>query len=125
MSSGRVSFARDVFPVVKAKCAVAGCHDTFTIANHGTNFTAEDSTYQRWLEGPGTDFCVPIGFVSKRLVVAGRPEQSLLIEKITSMREELCNSAHHPRMPPRPRPPLPAVEIDLFTTWVVEGALRN
>jgi hypothetical protein len=125
VDAGTVSFRRDVFPVVKSKCALSGCHDMGTVTNHVTDFSTEERTYQRWLNGPGTDFCVPVGFASKRLVVPGRPEASLLIDKISSTREELCNDAHHPRMPPPPRARLPADELDHFRTWVAEGALRN
>jgi hypothetical protein len=121
-----VSFGREVFPVVKRSCALTGCHDQATTTNHVTNFSTAVLTYSRWVNGPGTDFCVAgPTFRSRIIVVPGRPADSYLIEKITSSREDLCKDAHHPRMPPPPWPPLPAEDIALFTRWVEEGARQN
>lgn len=121
-----VSFARDIFPTVQSTCAVAGCHELPTTTNHFTDFTTPESTYTRWVNGPAFDFCVDGGsFVTRTIVVPGKPEDSVLIERIASTRVEPCNALHHPRMPPPPRPPLAPDQIASWTRWVAEGALQN
>ena len=121
-----VRFANAIFPVVSSTCAVAGCHDMATQMNHYASFSTAPLTYARWVNGPGVDFCVPSGlFVQKIVVVPGRPQDSFLIEKISSTREELCTANHYPRMPPPPRPMLSAAQIELWSRWISEGATEN
>ena len=129
MASG-VSFARDIHPTVRSTCAVGGCHELSATSNHFTDFTTPASTYTRWVNQPAFDFCVDEGagnggFVQRTIVVPGHPEDSVLIEKISSTRVEPCNAMHHPRMPPPPRPPLTPEQIATWTRWVFEGALQN
>jgi hypothetical protein len=122
-----VGFANDIFPTVLSTCAVSGCHDMATQMNHYSNFSTAPLTYARWVGGPGSDFCVSPSelYVEKMVVVPGRPEESFLIEKISSTREEPCNDLHHPRMPPPPRPSLSSGQIELWTRWIAEGAVQN
>jgi hypothetical protein len=123
--AGTVSFAADVFPIVAASCALADCHATGTTLNHLTDFSTAASTYRRWVNGPGFDFCPEVSsglFVTKTIVVPGDPEGSYLVEKITSTREDLCRDGHHPRMPPPPWPALSAAQIALVSTWIRQGA---
>src|SRR5688500_16821778 len=103
--SSAVQFDRDVYPIVSARCAIAGCHVTGTTTNHFTDFSTADSTYVRWVNAPGFDFCSePDGgiFVQRTIVVPGDPEQSYLVALITSTRVEPCPQLHNPRMPPPP-----------------------
>ena len=123
--AGGVRFTSDIFPTVLSTCAVAGCHDMATQMNHYANFSTAPLTFNRWVNGPGVDFCVPSGFVQKIVVVPGRPQDSFLIEKISSTREELCTANHYPRMPPPPRPSLSAAQIELWSRWISEGAAQN
>ena len=126
-----VSFANDVYPIVVASCAVSQCHDTGITTNHWTNFSTAQSTYMRWVNGPGFDFCIdekPINglFVPRTIVVPGDPEASFLMWKIAPLTEEPCQDpTHSRRMPPAPRPSLPAAQIALIETWIREGALQN
>ena len=126
-----VSFARDVYPTVLSTCAVAGCHELSATSNHFTDYTTATSTYARWVNGPAFDFCVEGVdggnglFVTRTIVVPGKPEDSVLIERIASTRTEPCNDMHYPRMPPPPRPPLTPEQIATWTQWVAEGALQN
>ena len=122
-----MSFANDIFPTVLSTCAVSGCHDMATQMNHSSNFSTASLTYARWVNGPGFDFCAVSSelYVLKMVVVPGRPEESFLLEKISSTREEPCRDFHHPRMPPPPRPSLSAEQIELWTRWIAEGAVQN
>lgn len=126
-----VSFTRDLFPTVRDRCAIAGCHDNSnTPLNHFTDFTTAESTYSRWVpNGFGFDFCAepPEGplFTTRMLVVPGAPEQSFLVEKLTSTREEWCRDGHAPRMPPPPMPALEPAQIETIAAWIREGAFYN
>lgn len=124
--TGAVSFTNDIYPTVLTTCAVGTCHDTATQMNHNADFSTAALTYARWVNAPGSDFCVTSDlFVQKIVVMPGRPSDSLLIEKISSPREEPCNENHYPRMPPPPRPALSSIQIELWARWIAEGALLN
>ena len=126
-----VSFANDVYPIVVASCAVSQCHDMAITTNHWTNFSTAESTYMRWVNGPGFDFCTDEPamngiFVTRTVVVPGDPEASFLIWKLAPQTDEPCQDpTHSRRMPPAPRPSLAAAQIDLIETWIREGALQN
>ncbi len=122
-----ISFAKEVFPIVARSCAIAGCHDTPTLQNHWSNFSTTAYTYQRWVNGPGTDFCVdpPEAFLQRTIVIPGDPEGSFVVMKIRSTREELCQSNHYPRMPPPQFPALAPAEIQTIASWIREGARDN
>jgi hypothetical protein len=126
-SEGKTGFARDVFPIVKRGCAVAGCHDSPTQLNHMSDLSTAETTYRRWVNGVGSDFCPdPPPYITVRtIVIPGEPEHSYLVEKISSTREDLCREGHHPRMPPAPRPRLSSPEIGIITSWIREGAEEN
>jgi len=125
---GGVSFANDVHPIVASWCAVSGCHDTGTTQNHVTNFSTPESTYNRWVNAPGFDFCTdePGVYVQRTIVVPGDPDASYLVWKITSTTTEPCQDpTHSRRMPPAPREPLAPASIETIVTWIREGALQN
>jgi hypothetical protein len=129
-ASGTVSFSRDIYPLVEVGCALPACHDTATVTNHFSNLSSAASTYARWVNGPGFDFCAdpPMGgglYVERIIVVPGRPEQSYLVEKLSSTREDTCRSNHHPRMPPPPRPRWTAAQVAAVVSWIRQGALDN
>jgi len=79
------------------------------------------------VNGPGFDFCVEDGRfpVTRIIVFPGDPGESFLMTKLTSTREDLCPAGHHPRMPPPPWAALPPSQIELFRTWIEEGAMFN
>jgi hypothetical protein len=125
---GPVSFSRNIYPFVFALCATSNCHDRATVMNHRANFSSAEMAYARWVNAPGQDFCDPAAvglFTDRVVVVPGHPEQSFLLEKLTSTRTELCRDAHWPRMPPPPAPPLDSERIDLIRRWIAAGALQN
>lgn len=74
------------------------------------------------------DFCIetdrPEGYELRTLVVPGHPEESYLLEKLTSTRTELCRAGHWPRMPPLSYPPLAAAQIAMIRDWIQNGASR-
>lgn len=55
---GAVSFTSNIYPTVATCCAVAGCHVSATPTNHYTDFSPAALTYARWVNTPGSDFCV-------------------------------------------------------------------
>lgn len=126
-----VSFVNDVYPIVVASCAVSQCHDTAITTNHWTNLSTAESTYMRWVNGPGFDFCTDESsmnglYVMRTIVVPGDPEGSFLMWKIAPQSDEPCQDpTHSRRMPPAPRPPLAAAQIGLIETWIREGARQN
>ena len=90
-----VSFENDIFPILTARCAFAGCH----VAGGPDNL--DFSTYQSLKKG-GDDGLV---------VIPGNPNESDIIEEIVSG-----------RMPPG-GPPLTEAQIQLFIDWINEGAM--
>ena len=119
-------FLNEVYPIVRGSCLSSGlgCHEIATLPNHLTDFSTPESTYLRWVNGHGQDFCDPSSDLSveKILVVPGFPEQSLLVEKITSTRTEMCRYGHQPRMPPPPQPPLRPEQVGVIVSWIRDGA---
>ena len=127
---GGVSFVNDVYPIVAASCALAGCHDMGITTNHWTDYTTPESTYQRWVNGPGFDFCSDLpsngAYEPRIIVIPGDPINSYLLLKIAPPTEEPCRDpTHHRRMPPAPMDPLPPAAIDTIISWVKQGALAN
>jgi hypothetical protein len=122
-----VSFSADVVPLVQARCATVGCHDQAITKNHWTNFSTADTTYARWVNAPGFDFCIDTAdaYLVKTIVVPGYPAESFLIDKLSSTRETPCKENHYPRMPPPPLPRLDPAQIDMIARWIREGAQDN
>jgi hypothetical protein len=127
-----VSFSRDVFPIVEqAGCASAApCHfDTRSPTAHFSDYRTIEATHQQWTTGAGFDHCSPDGGPSipapppESRLIPGRPQESLLIRKLTETRDA-C-PPFYGRMPPPPRPPLSADQIETIRTWIREGARNN
>lgn len=94
-----VSFSNDIAPILAEQCLV--CHGG---GNQQPGGGLTVATFQAMLRGG--DNGPPW--------VPGKPEESLLVQK-------LKGTAGGARMP-RGRPPLPDEQIDLFARWVAEGA---
>src|SRR5262245_20975780 len=128
--SDGVSFATAVYPIIAASCIDANCHDGSRQMNHWSDFTTAASTYQRWVNGPGFDFCVDVPtngvYTSRVQVVPGDPDASYLVMKLAPPTTAPCQDpTHHRQMPAEPRPPLPAASIETIVTWIREGARQN
>lgn len=93
----KVLFARDIAPVITAQCI--NCHG----ANNASGQLGLD-TFARLLQGGQ----------GGAIIVPGKPTDSLLIKKLNG-------TADGQRMPLR-RPPLDAKTMELFETWISEGA---
>jgi hypothetical protein len=126
-----VSFSRDVFPIVQqAGCASpVPCHsDTRSPTAHYSDYRTLEDTYVQWTTGTGFDHCSPDGGPS---ISAPPPEprlipgnvDSLLIRKLTEMRDDCA--PFYGRMPPPPRARLSPEQIDTIRTWIREGAQKN
>jgi hypothetical protein len=126
-----VSFVNDVYPIVAASCAVAGCHVTADVMTHWTDYTSAEKTYMRWVNGPGFDFCTDEsrmtgGYTARTIVVPGDPDGSYLVLKIAPPNDSPCQDpTHHRRMPPDPMAALSAESIATIVAWIREGALQN
>lgn len=112
-SKGTVSLANDIQPILTARCA--GCH------SDGTS-TAGGGIAIRLVEGRSRDTMLnqPSAINSSlTLVVPGNSAASLLFQKLASDTPPVGV-----RMP-RNASPLEQAQIDLFATWIDEGALDN
>jgi hypothetical protein len=112
-------------------CAqVAGCHnDSRSPTAHFSDYRTLEMTYRQWTHGVGFDHCpkgdgpsIEVPPPEPRLL-PGRPEESLIVRKLTETR--LKCGLFYGRMPPPPFPPLSPQQIDLIRAWIREGALSN
>jgi hypothetical protein len=94
-----VYFENDIFPILQASCAYAGCHDAAT-AQDGVNLTSYFSIIQTGDIKPGN------------------PNGSDLYEVITENDPDK-------RMPPPPNNPLSSAQTQLIYTWIQQGAKNN
>lgn len=92
--SGEVCFEREVLPIFQSNCAMSGCHAS--PGQDGYIFTSYETILRK-----GVD--------------PRRPYSSEIIEKITEDRLEK-------RMPPSPKNPLTAEQIETIRKWIAEGA---
>ena len=102
-----VSFEQQVAPILRANCALAGCHDANGKKNLRFPFAQEvsdDQIYAVLLENASTG--IP-------LIDPGRPSNSEIIIRL---------EAEAGQMPPLER--LPAAQRNDFRFWVVQGAKR-
>ena len=85
------AFAQNILPILTARCALSGCH--VADGPHGLDFR----TYESFIAGGehGSVF------------IPGNAEDSEIIEEIVEG-----------KMPPPPRDPLTAAEIQLFRDWI-------
>lgn len=92
-----VSFARDIAPVLIANCN--GCHYNATRISGGLQFNMYSQIVKGGVSGP--------------VVLLGKPDESLIIRKLRGLEGA--------RMP-LGREPLSESQIQLFATWIKEGA---
>ena len=85
------AFAQNILPILTARCALSGCH--VADGPHGLDFR----TYESFVAGGehGSVF------------IPGNAEESEIVEEIVEG-----------KMPPPPRDPLTAAEIQLFRDWI-------
>jgi hypothetical protein len=95
-----VCFNQDILPVLLSSCGLSGCHDA---ASHAEGYVLTSySTLMQNSEG----------------IVAFNPGQSKIYEVITETEAE-------DRMPPLPNDALSSSQIELFYTWITEGAIDS
>lgn len=95
VEEGIVAFA-EIKPILDARCI--GCHGTQE-PKDGVNLTSYTSVMKGGEKGP--------------IVVAGKPEESELVE--------IIDGSHEPRMPFK-QDPLTDEEIAKISDWVAQGA---
>jgi hypothetical protein len=104
-----VSYAEDLVPILtRVGCLASSCHGG---SNPSVGFAL--STWEASFE-PGSGATL----VGACPIVPGDPDASYLIEKLSS------NPRTGRQMPDR-RPPLNDEEVQLFVTWIQEGAPNN
>jgi hypothetical protein len=99
--------------VFTPNCATVGCH-TGAGAAGGLNLSDADTSF---LELVGVASSPPVALLR---VAAGDPDNSYLIQKL-----EGAAVITGTRMPPPPRPAIPAGEILEIRNWITNGANRN
>ena len=107
-----VSFASDLLPVLKARCAV--CHMTGKEPG-GMALTPDKA----WVDLVSQD---AIGLAGWQRVAPGDPEASYLMHKLWGSHRSVGGSGS--RMPMH-QPALPAAVQEQFASWVLEGAPDN
>ena len=92
------AFEQNLLPILTARCALSGCH--VADGPHGLDFR----TYESFLAGGehGSVF------------IPGNAEESEIVEEIVEG-----------KMPPPPRDPLTAAEIQLFKDWINQQKARD
>ena len=86
-----VAFEQNLLPILTARCALSGCH--VADGPHGLDFRTYESFIAGGEHGPA--------------FIPGNAEESEVVEEIVSG-----------KMPPPPRDPLTAAEIQLFKDWI-------
>ena len=86
-----VAFEQNLLPILTARCALAGCH--VADGPHGLDFRTYESFVAGGEHGPA--------------FIPGNAEESEIVEEIVEG-----------KMPPPPRDPLTAAEIQLFKDWI-------
>lgn len=90
-------FRRDVEPVLSRRCAP--CHNA-SLSQNGVRFDDREAALAGGYSGP--------------VILPGKPEESKLIQRVTSTRNGF-------RMPPA-GPPLSPAEVDVLRSWIQNGA---
>lgn len=106
-----VSFASQLQPILSGQCATTGCH-TGNMAKAKLNLSS-GMAYKE-LVGVASEACS-----GKVLVVAGAVDQSYLMNKLTGV--GMCAGSVMPKAGGQ----LPGAQIDLFRTWICNGAPNN
>lgn len=109
----------DVAPLVKMRCALAGCHDPIK-REHGMDLSTAANIFTAWVNKPTADHCRNNMAVVR--VTPTKPEASFVVTLITA---PPGRCAEQRRMPPVPLPVLAPAEVAIIRDWVLAGALNN
>lgn len=119
MVSAAPKLSTDVFPIVKANCARAGCHDPVK-HEHGMNLSTVEMVHSLWVGVQTNDHCKNNASVAR--VTAGKPEMSFVV---TLIKNDATRCAAQRRMPPAPLPPLSAADVKTISDWIAAGAKKD
>lgn len=105
-AQGKIDFQRQILPILEKSC----------IECHATAHTGPDGKLKKPKGGVALDH--KDGFAAKKgLIVAGKPDASLLFTIVTLAADD------EDRMPPAKKgDPLPAAQTALIGQWITEGA---
>lgn len=96
-----VCFEQKILPILASSCAMSGCHNQAS-AQGGIVLTSYSGLMASYEEV---------------LVIPGNAASSKIIKVVKGINEDI--------MPPSPQLPLTTAQIDLFTTWINDGALNS
>jgi len=91
-----VCFSRDVLPIFLSNCAMSGCHDAST-HSHGIDV----SSYTSIMKG----------------ISAGNPSGSKYYRAMLGSGDD--------KMPPYPRTPVSAAQLNTISIWITQGAINT
>ena len=114
-SPGSVSYKSNIQPVFNRSCAIAGCHRPPTSAQQ-LDLT-KNVSYGQLVNVPSTEQPAVMR------VAPGNPDDSYLIQKIEGTPG--ISGGQMPVGCPGTVPCLSGDQMDMFRTWVTEGALNN
>ncbi len=92
------AFTQNILPILTARCALSGCH--VADGPHGLDFRTYESFVTGGEHGPA--------------FIPGNAEGSEIVEQIVAG-----------KMPPPPRDPLTAAEIQLFVDWINQQKVQD
>lgn len=125
-TSEPVSFKDDVAPLLATNCALAACHSS---KESNLNFYVTYEPAQIYAELMKTSPTCP----SSKFVVAGKPEESMVMLKMDNEQNKLpenCTSARRSEMPPGDPPAsgnalMDKKDRDVIRNWIRQGAKDN
>jgi hypothetical protein len=117
--TGGPKLSTDVLPIVRMRCAVAGCHDPIK-KEHGMDLSTTATIYAAWVNRMTADHCKNNMPVVR--VMPNKPESSFVV---TLIEAQPGRCAEQRRMPPVPLPVLAPAEVQTIREWVLAGALNN
>jgi hypothetical protein len=102
-AQGKVSYSKDIFPLIKSKCLK--CHEKDD--ENPDNFSMDTYTLMR------------TSGKTKNIIIPGDGNKSYIVKKL------LPNPPKGAQMPIFSKKKLTPEEVDLFIKWIDEGAKEN
>jgi len=115
---GSTKLSTHVAPLLKANCALAGCHDAIK-KEHGIDFSTAATTHASLVNKMTADHCRNNAAVTR--VIPGQPQNSFVLVMV----EGIGRCTEMPRMPVAPRTALTAAQVQVIRDWIAAGAMND